>query len=73
MREHLSQLEAVPVAHESFKAFDFSLDEKARLRVLIDAPAFQKEWKGTIDCRIPCENAEDFLRALTSAKSQDSK
>ncbi len=59
----------VAVAHESFKAFDFSLDEKARLRVLIDAPAFQEGWKGTIDCRIPCENAREFLRALTIANS----
>lgn len=58
----------VAVAHESFEAFHFSLDEKTRLRVLIDAPAFQKGWKGTIDCCIPCENAEDFLRALTSAR-----
>ena len=58
----------VPVAHESFKAFGFSLDEKARLRVVIDAPAFKEGWKGTIDCRIPTENAGDFLRALTDAK-----
>jgi len=57
------------VADESFNAFDFSLDEKARLRVVIDAPKFQEGWKGTIDCRIPCENAEDFLRALTAAKT----
>lgn len=60
----------VPVAHESFKAFDFSLDEKARLRVVIDAPLFQDGWEGTIDCRIPCENAEDFLRELTIAKNE---
>jgi len=59
----------VAVAHESFKALDFSLDEKARLRVVIDAPKFQEGWKGTIDCRIPCENAGDFLRALTAAKT----
>ncbi len=59
----------VPIAHESFNAFDFSLDKKARLQVVIDAPAFQEGWKGTIDCRIPCENAGKFLRALTNAKS----
>ena len=59
----------VAVAHESFKAFDFSLDEKARLRVLIDCPAFQEGWKGTIDCRIPCENAGEFLRVLTIDRS----
>lgn len=58
----------VPVEHEAFKAFDFSLDDKARLRVVIDAPAFQEGWEGTIDCRIPSENARKFLRALTIAK-----
>ncbi|RDH85957.1 MAG: hypothetical protein DIZ80_00325 [endosymbiont of Galathealinum brachiosum] len=59
----------VPVSHESFKAFDISLDEKARLRIVIDAAAFQEGWKGTIDCRIPCDNSENFLRALTALKN----
>ena len=58
----------VPVEHEAFNAFDFSIDEKARLKVVIDAPAFQEGWKGTIDCRIPSEKALEFLRALTIAK-----
>ena len=31
----------VPVEHEAFKAFGFSLDEKARFRVVIDAPALE--------------------------------
>lgn len=57
----------VPIAHASFKAFDFSLDEKRRLRVVIDAPLFQEGWKGTIDTRIPCENADVYLRALMDA------
>ncbi len=59
----------VPVEHEAFQAFDFSMDEKARLRVVIDAPAFQKGWKGTIDIRIPGEKAQELLRAITSVKS----
>ena len=58
----------VPVEHEAFKAFDFSLDDKERLWVVIDAPAFQEGWKGTIDCRIPSENARKFLQLLTIAK-----
>jgi len=60
----------VPVTSKSFQAFDFSLDEKARLHIVIDAPTFKEGWKGTIDCRIPCENAEEFLQALTAIKSQ---
>ncbi len=59
----------VLVAHESFKAFDFSLDEKGRLKVVIDAPLFQEGWRGTIDTRIPCENAEQYLQVLMDAKS----
>jgi len=54
----------VPVEHEAFEAFSFSLDDKERLRVLIDAPAFQKGWKGTIECRIPSENAQELLQTL---------
>ncbi len=59
----------VPTEHESFNAFDFSLDEKGRLKVVIDAPLFQDGWKGTIDTRIPCENAEEYLRVLMELKS----
>ena len=59
----------VPIGHESFKAFDFSLDEKGRLKVVIDAPLFQDGWKGTIDTRIPCENSEKYLQVLMDAKS----
>ena len=58
----------VPIGHESFKAFDFSLDEKGRLKVVIDAPLFQDGWKGTIDTRIPCENPEKYLQELMDAK-----
>mgnify|MGYP000396487853 CR=1 FL=1 len=58
----------VPTSHESFSAFDFSLDEKGRLKVVIDAPVFQEGWKGTIDCRIPCENAEKYLQVLMGVK-----
>lgn len=59
----------VPTSEESFRAFDFSLDEKGRLKVVIDAPVFQEGWKGTIDCRIPCENAEKYLQVLMDVKS----
>ncbi len=45
-----------------------SLDKKGRLKVVIDASAFQEGWKGTIDCRIPSEYAKEFLRALTNTK-----
>jgi hypothetical protein len=58
----------VPVENEAFGAFSFSLDDKERLRVLIDAPAFQKGWKGTIECRIPSESAMGLLQALNIAK-----
>lgn len=60
----------IPVEHKSLNAFSFSLDEKARLRVVIDAPSFQEGWKGTIDCRIPCEKTEKLLQALFRAKEK---
>jgi len=63
----------VAITHESFEAFDFSLDEEGRLKVVIDAPAFQEGWKGTIDCHIPCEFAQGFLLALADAKSKKRK
>ena len=59
----------IPIPHESVQAFDISLDDEARLQIVIDAPAFQDGWEGTIDCRIPTEYAGEFLRALRKIQS----
>ena len=61
----------VPVDHDSFKAFRFDIDEKSRLKILIDAPAFQEGWKGSIECRVPTDKARGFLTALSAARMRD--
>ncbi len=58
-----------PVDHDSFKAFSFDIDKKSRLKVLIDAPAFQEGSRGSIDCRFPTDNARVFLTTSSALVS----